>query len=299
MSQQIVNPLDASLENLFNHLATFDGFAFILQSHLKGFRLSLEQRRKTEGLDLSRFSAWVSLNLIDLTQSPSSGWVERFHASSFGAEGQDYIALTDTFVSIWSCQAIADSYEAFETFLQDIIADFLHDHPGKADPDKFRKAFQYVDRVSTDRTTQEYWRDCVRRAFRRDQSDLLDFIRALAPRLAEVENNNGLGIDLKEWHSLVTTVRHAVTHSDLRIIASQMRDWTPYRCSLLEKKFPGSYQGYDYKLKIDRDSAHEALVLFGDYAYVIYKLLSAKGGYLPDIPPTRSQGTQTVLANDS
>ena len=123
-------------------------------------------------------------------------------------------------------------------------------------------------------STIEYWKEFVRKS-NIDNVELLRIMRGLSPYLKESEEHNNRGINLVEWYVIVEAVRHAIIHSNMLIKKNRMSSWSSNLKATLLKHFPGNYTKNSYYiLKIDIKSVELNLVLFAEYAFVIFKSLS-------------------------
>jgi hypothetical protein len=89
--------------------------------------------------------------------------------------------------------------------------------------------------------------------------------------LAAGVSKNNRSINLRDWYSAVSEVRHAATHSDFVIKRDRIRSLNPTVEKTLRERFDGSDEKGAYVLTPTREQAHAAIVCFAEYGYLIFK----------------------------
>lgn len=267
-----MNPFDEYLDKLLDHLNILIGFLTVLDDQLSNLRNIYNQYVEKGKLDKSRLVFGKSLAIRDLTEWPANGWAIYYPSGKFILQGQEYLNSIEHLISRWSSWTISQSYEAFETFLKDITASSLL--LPQADKNIIKQNLsKFKQKKGLSHENFEYWRDFTQQCYRKN-TEILGLLRTIAPDIKEAEKHNNRAIDLTQWFTVVTEVRHAVVHSDLKIKNNRMRDWTTKERSLLASNFNGAYEQDSYILRIDISNANKCLTLFAEYAYTIYKKLS-------------------------
>ena len=127
-------------------------------------------------------------------------------------------------------------------------------------------------------TSLDEWRSLLRRACRgKDNSDLFALARQLAPDLEKIEVKNGL-VNLKDWYAVASKMRHAVTHADYEIKTDQWKDLNERQQMLCEIWFPFKMNGERRVLSLDKARMDNAVRMFLQYAFQIFKFLSQANG---------------------
>lgn len=272
------NPIQSPLDDLFAGLNRLNGLLHLLKSQLDNLRKLLNEIVDKGNLDLSSMLAGTSLAIRDLTEYPKNGWAVYYPSGKFVSQGEEYLQKIDVLVSRESAWTISQAYEAFETFLKDITAAFLHINSQYADTEKLTKSNSKLKKLSLEPTDIEYWKNFIRLNYRKN-IDLLKFLREIAPELKEAEKQNNYAIDLTEWYTVVTEVRHAATHSNMLIKSRKMLSWSPGTHQLLTHFFPGKNTAGCYTLELSRKDAETSLRLFAEYAFAVFKCLSKLENY--------------------
>ncbi|MDP3014097.1 MAG: hypothetical protein Q8M92_07650 [Candidatus Subteraquimicrobiales bacterium] len=267
------NPIHQPLEEIFKKLNSINGLLHHLENQLGNFRKMFTEGIKKSKFDLSNVFVGSALVISDITEWPEDGWRIHYSTGSFHTRGEEYLALVDVLVQREASWAVSQGYESFETFLYDIVATFLANNVDKADSKKLGKARTPID-------TLEDWKQFVRKSYRGKQNkEIFKYFRDLAPDLTKAEKHNNRQVDLSEWYSVVTEVRHAATHSNLVIKSVRITGWPKKRIAILNKFFPGELEGTGYILHLNRKNAEETLRGFAEYAFIIFKCLSNSVGY--------------------
>ncbi|PPD59152.1 hypothetical protein [Dehalogenimonas etheniformans] len=274
------DPFDVLIQtlNLINGL--LNNFENRLDEYEKYIRIYLERIH----LDQSLMVSAACLAIRDLDEWPQNGWAIYYPTpSSFIAKGEQYFKVNQTLMLKEYAHAVAQSFEAFETFLRDLLATFFRLNIRFVDK---AKIFEFDNHLKTkDRrpSDTDYWRGFIDR-FYPQNTHVLKAIHNIAPEIKRIENTNNRGIDLKEWFSLVTEVRHATIHSKGTI--------KPYRIQnlkasvnehLLSTYAPGLKTNSGYQVEMSKEATHENLTLFAEYSYIIFKHLSKIAGYTCEI----------------
>lgn len=254
----ITNPLYPALANVYSTLNTLNGILYQTTIHLDKSKNVYETKIK-----LNKSFIGSSLVISDLTESPGHGWREHFTSGSFSAKGEEILKTITVIVQRHCAWSVAQGYEAFETFLYDIISAYLAfcDNSRIQDPNEPLP------------TTQEEWRNyiCTNKKYRNNK-DIFKFIRRIAPQLAFFEKNNNRNLDLNEWYWVISNMRHAIVHSNSNI--KSVKGWNSQKRKILEVHFPGKLKENTYGIELDLEHAKFALCCLGEYAFLIFKQLS-------------------------
>lgn len=276
--KETVNPLLEPCNELFAKLNVLYGLLFHLESQLNNFRESLVQQVEKSGSDLSIIAVGSALVIRDLTEWPKDNWTRYYPTGSFTSRGEEYLQVTDILLSRESAWAVSQAYEAFETFLKDITAVYLYNHPDSADEDALKENASKLKKSGLEQSDIEYWKIFVRLTYR-SGAKTLEYLRKLAPEIDGAERHNNRAIDMSAWFEVVSEVRHATTHADLLIKSTRTNSFSKKEDSLLKQYFPGNPVDVGYKLELNRKTAEMAFNFFSEYTFLVFKYLSIKQGY--------------------
>ena len=272
----VSNTLQEPLMDLWGRFNFLNGILLLLENQLNNFRKLFENGLASKKRDLSHVFVGVSLVVSDITGPTDNGWRLCYPAGGFHTQGQDYFRMADVIVRRESAWAVAQGYEAFETFLKNIAARYLHAHQNKAKREKLNKFEINGNSEGRVRSDIKYWQMFVRWKYRggKNNKELFKLLRGLAPGLADAETTNDRGMDLPKWYEAASVVRHAVTHCHLIVRPDQLH-WIEGGASY----FPFQIENEAIILNLERKNAEKCLTTFAEYAFQVFKFLSKAGKY--------------------
>ncbi|MBT4309824.1 MAG: hypothetical protein HOD49_05360 [Anaerolineae bacterium] len=180
----------------------------------------LKKSFEENNLDPSLMAAGIALTIRDLSQSVNSFGGHYPVGASVSHNLDEYQHMLEIVLNRNCGWAVAQGYEAFETFLKDIIAIYVQNNIATISPEILKtltpskKKNQELLSLGYSQIDYEYWRAGVASARWNNNDILIQIKNKLSPRLKNVELNNQPSIDLVEWFDIVSEVRHAVTHSN-------------------------------------------------------------------------------------
>ena len=273
-----MNPLQSPLDVLFARLALINGLLYIFESQQTNFRSLLTASLERNRFDIANLVTGANLIIRDLAEWPAHGWAEYYPAGGFVARGEEYLNLIEVFVQRQSAWSIAQSYEAFETFLFDFTAGVIaNDKEGKflrRLPVENSGDGSFVPMNLEERKVK------IRQTYRsKNNCKLLKAIRTMAPNLKQAEVANNRGLNLRDWYKVISEVRHAVTHSDLLVKNARMNGWSVEEKFLLQSIVAGKLNVEGYALAPSQKNAEKTIQLFAEYSFAIFKSFSIECGY--------------------
>ncbi len=231
-----------------------------------------EAPRFGEGVPFVPFS--VSLPIYDCTES----W-ESYASGGFAASGEKVFEMVKVIEYRSFAWTFAQGYEAFETFLKDVIAAYLLKNPHQADKKAEGEFRRYLTKKNRTYSGIKYWRAFVEYGYKgRHNSGFMTLLRNLAPDIAAMENKIRDRLCLPRWYETTGIVRDTVTHANC-IFARGDR---PEHARLLRRYkrfFPVRKESGVRKLRMTLNKTEVALGMLGGYAYLIFKGLSQQAGY--------------------
>ncbi|TMQ31361.1 MAG: hypothetical protein E6K65_01750 [Nitrospirae bacterium] len=273
-----MNPLRSPLDDLFARLALINGLLHTFESQQTNFRSLVTASLERNRFDLTNLATGANLIIRDLTEWPAHGWAGYYPAGGFIAEGEEYLNLIEVFVQRQSAWSIAQSYEAFETFLFDSTANVMaNDKRGESPRRLHMENSEDGNLVPMD---LEGWKVKIRQTYRsKNNCKLLKAIRTMAPNLEQAEVANNRRLNLRDWYKVITEVRHAVTHSDLLDKNARKNGWSVKEKSLLQSIVAGKLNVDGYALAPSQKNAEKTIQSFAEYSLAIFKSFSIECGY--------------------
>lgn len=291
----IQNPLCPPLNHLFERLAVYNGFLQHLENQRKNYIPLLKRAFEQQNLDPSIMMAGAAFAIKDITISPAlfRGYFVVGNAITHNME--EYQGMLEIVFQRNTAWIVGQAYEAFETFLKDIMATYLrHNHTDiSLDILHELKPSAKNDRSLLEsglsQNEIEYWRTCITTS-RWNSAKILTRIREkIAPQIVDLEKANDQIIDLVQWFDIVSETRHAVTHSDCVIKSNKIDPlWNK---NLLDQLFPGIKTETGYEIKISVNEAEQNLIIFAEYAHLIFKALSDVQKYDTNLPSWSAKAT--------
>ncbi len=253
-----VNPLRSVLDQFYQRLTALKGVLFHLETQLHGYRDMLVDPGQGEDSDLARLFCGTRLVVSDLTEWPANGWRVNYPLQAFFSQGRQYVDMIDLIIRNHSHWTISQAYEAFETYLYNVVANYLYHDQTCIEQALQKKLKGTPQDLSTLRQT-------VHQVYKQNRQ-IFAYLRRLAPELQVAEAKNNRTMDLSEWYEVVSEVRHAITHADSLIKSVRTSAWSKSRLFLLRACFPGKKTADGFRLSLEHDSATKALTMFAEYA---------------------------------
>ncbi len=251
------NPFLVPLRRLFKDLSLLRG----LRAHLE---VQLVICRSTAA-PLS-IGSWLVVS--DLTARPDDWTLREYPVERFDSTCEDFGKLALDHICRNASWVVAQAWERFESFLLDIGATYLVSYDSTEIDFKGKEKYFTKEGLPSDFAS---WRRFAKSQYRgRNNKELLDFLRSLAPHLREAEGANDLKLDLVAWYETVALVRHAVTHSDC-VVAGSLGE---LKAKALRQNFSGELGEQGYKLLVRPSEADDALQTFATYGFSVFKSLS-------------------------
>jgi hypothetical protein len=259
------------IEELLRRLNILNGFIQLLAHQLDVFQKTSEELYKEpDGSDSNVFAAFA-LAIPDLSTTTDQHF-NYVHGGAYIKEGEEYFRAGEEFVRNWSAWTIAQSYEAFETFLRDTAAHFFYNF-------RPQKPIGSLQQIPIDIENIDAWKSCFRER-KWEPLSILNLFRLTEPTIADLEKHNYLQLDLQQWFLLYTSVRHSVTHANSRLSRLDLKASVASIDKILPTFFPGVWSGDIYDISCSENNALSIIQLTGAYAFIIYKKLCSRG----DIP---------------
>lgn len=282
------NTYRVQLKALWGKLNHINGILFLIVNQIGNYEKQQQSLWKQKNIKVPRFIG-ATLSMTDLTGPTDKGWLYHYPTGGFSVKGHEFTKMKEEVIRRVSCFSVAQGYEAFETFLQDTVARYLHVHQSVAKPKDIRKFEEQYNKG--DRSKVKYWMELVR--FARgtyggmDNKKLFEFLRDFVPELKVGEHDNTKGMDLTKWYKAASVARHAITHSRLEVKECSWK----YLDKNDQRYFPCKSEGGRHFLSIGRKHAENCLRMFAEYGFLIFKCLSKNEGYKWNI--VRGMGMKT------
>jgi len=255
------NPIGEPLLALFDQLSEINSTLF----HIEG----LLSKARELAVDLPAGApTGIPFNICDLA---GGGIPITFVPRASAAPRKDYPAIVNDLVQKQSAQSVAQAYDTFGAFLYDTAGAFFFENQD-------RLQAKHIARKLGPANSEE-WLLAVRKHYHRDSQQVLGCFRRVAPRLGVAERINSRQTNLAVWHRATLEVRQAVTHTSFIIGSARVWRLPKPIMELLPEHFPGRHGPTGYVLALSAGDARNALLMFAEYGYLIFRYLSQAAGY--------------------
>lgn len=296
-SKLIMNILNAPLYDLFIHLNTLNGLLLNINDQLNSFEKLYRKSILEASFDISSIYSGSSIVIRDLTEWPENGVAKYYSCGApFSVKGEEYFELIKILMVRETSWTISQAYEAFETFLKNILLILLSENPELLDKKMFDK-FKSNKKNLLHKTDFDFLKAYLD-SYYKTNTLKFKYLRKICPDIYKGETKNNRAIDLNNWFAVVEEVRHSATHSNFIIKNNRMKDWSKANKAMLQKYFHGIESYYGYKLNVTIEDAKFSLILFSEYSFQIYKFLSISRGYDWNILQKKSEqqdGSETLF----
>ena len=164
-------------------------------------------------------------------------------------------------VSFICCNAIVSVYEAFDSYLKDVLSQ-VYIHSGHKSSFKLKEEYSTAEDVR-----QNLWQVRSDRGF-------LKIIRRIAPIFSQFERKNLHNYDLGNWYNMIDLTRHQIIHNRQQASESFIDEikrknyWQLFLDNFSVRKADNQL------IMITHHQASHLLINFLEYAYLIFKSFS-------------------------
>jgi hypothetical protein len=274
-----MNELRVPLEKYFNRIANLQGTLLHIEKALtdysKIFRQRYDKSKDTYKDKVPDFALGLRLIISDLTGETDNGW--DFY---FPTDGKHIVTATnydseiDNLIKRETGFSLAQGFEAFSTFLKDILASYFMIKPYEGI--RFNIIDERVDIKEID------WGDAIR-DFKsgKNNKNLFKLIRKINSDFEYSERNNNKQIDFKDWYTVYSLFRHKMVHESGKLLKTDkdFRNFNSEQMRYLESYFPFLESEDKLIFNIKRKVGDISLKLLSEYAFLIFKELSITLGY--------------------
>jgi hypothetical protein len=248
---------DKPFDKLISRLGLYNGLISQHQVHLDDTINSYEKNRRTDTGEIALpifASRLVYRN--PLTRKYEFAYDHFVDGNSLK---ENILKVSQLFCNL----CISQTYEAFETYLKDIVAYSIF-NKGSISPIDQRISLESFDscRQSIERIK---WKS------RKNNKHLFALLYKLNPQIKTFEQENKLRFDFKEWYMVYSDVRHSIVHSNGVFDKGLAKGYSKFQKEILNKLFLGEA------------SKNTNLITSADDADYIIKIVAQHGQLLNDL----------------
>jgi len=248
------NPYKVHLDSFFITITDF------IHSSNRINKLLLNDVKKLTAEGATFFSG-TRLVIGDWTGLTDNGWKITFPTDAFKTTYKEtYSQEVDKLLSREFGLAFSQCYESLQTFLKDSIWT------------KFNEDSNFKSKI-----LNKYFDD---RSNMKDGRGLFKLVKIAGGeqfKKSSKENNNN--IKFKEYYTIITEVRHCITHSKGSLKVTKIPN-DKYYSSLFEQLFPNNkLEGDTIKMNFDYTTLNRSLIYMAEFGFQIFKIFSQEMEY--------------------
>lgn len=256
------NPYKKHLSKFFNRLIELRHIVYRVSNLLNRSIKSYETAKE------DRIIAGSSLIISDITGPTDRGWTINFHTGATKATFvKSYKSEVEKTISMEAGYAFAQSYEAVESLLKDLVY-----QKTQLDPDLLPRISKLLKNGND-------------RAKYPGGDQLFKMIKiASGTYFAEYSNTNNYNLRFQYFWSVLSDARHAVTHSQ-SIIKRRLVFKSDIHSAIFEHFFPyNEVNEEEIEIVLDYKKLERLLKSVAEFGFQIYKILSIQNNYKWRIP---------------
>lgn len=239
-------------------IGLYNGFLFQTATHFTDIVRS--QKKYSEEINLPEFNRPILGNRL-VYRNPITVKYEFAYDHSIDENNLEE-SLSNLKVHYFNF-VIAQCFEAFETYLKDVVAAYLSSNSN----------ISFHLEPCIDRSNYEKCRETLSQYCRfknKYNKKLFELLYNIEPKISETESNNFLRFEFKEWNIVFTEIRHSIVHSNGQFKLGKFNNWTQFQKDIL------------YQLFITKSENNIGLVsTVSEYDYVI-RILAQHGQIIYD-----------------
>jgi hypothetical protein len=230
-----------------DRVGMYNGFLFQTVTHFKD--ILREQKRYSEQINQPDFVRPIMGNKL-LYRNPIT--VKYEFAYHHSVDEKNLEETLENLKSHYFNFVVAQCFEAFETFLKDIVSVCLTLNSTGIMVDK------PINTSSFETCRKDISSYC--RSKNKYNKKLFDLMYQINPKVSESESKNFLRFDFKQWNVVFTEIRHCIVHANSQFKLATATNWTDFQNELLNQLFVAKSENgvgqistvadYDYIIKI-------------------------------------------------
>lgn len=190
-------------------------------------------------------------------------------------------------ISQQSCFAVSQAYEVFETYIIEILTEYLFKNQNNLLTVKFVN-----EKIILLRPTI---RDMVKKNQKTNNRGLLSIMRKLSPNFKEFEAKNIHEVNISNWFDLLSMIRHVLVHNR-QIVSHRFLKYLQNSNAnvMFDRHFKRKNVGGNVCVFLEKNNASDIIDWLSTFAHFIFKSLCIEANlpfmvpqYIPEPWPTR------------
>jgi hypothetical protein len=266
-----MNYLLKILNSYFDEILSIEGRLTVLESFLNAKKDDIIKENRTHKSIVSAITSYRDLSLVqggDNLFSPNFSY--EMSVDTMPNEIKDIISQQ-------SCFAVAQAYEVFESFLIELMTEYLLNNQSKLQLFKFT--------TSNIILLRETIREMVKKGQGVNNKGILAMVRKVSPHFQTHEANNIHHVNISHWFDLVTMIRHTLVHNR-QIISPRLLKYLEKQKAneMFNRHFQRKRVDNKVRIYLEKNTASDIIDWLNTFAHFIFVGLSKEANLALNIP---------------
>lgn len=266
-----MNYLLKILNAYFDEILSIEGRLTVSESFLNAKKDDIIKENRAHKSIVSAITSYRDLSLLqggDNLFAPNFSY--EMSVDSMTNEIKDIISQQ-------SCFAVSQAYEVFESFLIELITEYLLNNQNNLKLLKFTTGELVLLR--------ETIREMVKKGQGVNNKGLLAMVRKISPHFRTHEAKNIHGVNISQWFDLVTMIRHTLVHNR-QIISNRLLKYMEKQKAneMFDRHFQRKRIDNNVCIYLERNTATDIIDWLNTFAHFIFVGLSKEANLTLQIP---------------
>lgn len=266
-----MNYLLKILNAYFEEILFIEGRLTVPESFLNAKRDDIIKENRNHKTIVSSITSYRDLSLI---QGDDNLFSPNF---SYEMDVDNITNEIKDIVSQQSCFAVSQAYEVFESFLIELITEYLLNSQSKLQLLKFSNGNLILLR--------ETIREMVKKGQGVNNKGLLAMIRKVSSHLRTHEAENIYGVNISQWFDLVSMIRHTLVHNRQEISGRLLKYIERQKANeMFDRHFQRKRIDNKVRIFLEKNTASDIINWLNTFAHFIFVGLSKDANLSLHIP---------------
>lgn len=256
-----MNPLQKEIDEFLGKIALYESISIQTKTHL----LKRKEEIKKQIESSSGIAPFIGTTLIigDITGPSENGWKLTYPTGfNIHITKEKMAKSLDKLIIQNGMTCLATCYEILESFLFNILGEYLNNFP---DNSKYLK-----DKKENLKDNKLFLRKYYRS---KNNKELFKLLRQISPEFVKSEKNNNTGMNLQDWYFVISNVRHSIVHSQYLLNIIELNFNKNHR-TIFDNYFSHTKTQKIVKLNMSFDESKKQINMIGEFGFMIFKTLS-------------------------
>ncbi len=259
------------LDNYFSEILVIEGKLILSESFLMAKKNDIMEEKRQNKMIVSAIASYRDLSLVKAEENlftPNRSYL--ITVDNLENEIKDVISQQ-------CCFAVSQAYEVFESFLIELLTEFLFYNQQKLKEVKLAAGGIILIR--------ETIRNMVKQNQKTNNKGLLSMIRKLSPYFTNHEAHNIHNVNITQWFDLLSMIRHTLVHNR-QIISHRLLKYleTNKANVMFDRHFQGKKIGDNVCIYLEKNVTSDIIDWLNTFAHFIFKSFSTEAKLSLDIP---------------